>query len=80
MTGAPGLVASCSEEASPPIWAGTLPPPTPNHHTHTPNPAACLGFAAPGSGRESPARGAAGLEPGEWPRRPQSETCPADPK
>ena len=24
LTGAPGLVASSSEEASPPIWAGTL--------------------------------------------------------
>lgn len=49
LTGAPGLVASCSE-ASPPIWAGTLPPPTPNHHTHT-HPTPPPAWATPPPGR-----------------------------
>lgn len=70
LTGVPGVEVPISEEASRPIWPGTSPSTPPR------------AWAAPpwGRGRESPARGAAGLEPGEWPRRPQSETCPAAPK
>ena len=72
LTGAPGMEAPSSEEASPPIWPGTPAPPA------APPPAGAT--PPPGPGRESPARGAAGLEPGKCPRRPQSETCPAAPK
>ena len=48
LTGAPGLVASSSEEASPPIWAGTLPPPPRPQppHTHT-QPRRLLGLRRP---------------------------------
>ncbi|XP_031198093.1 uncharacterized protein LOC116070788 [Mastomys coucha] len=34
----------------------------------------------PHRGRESQDPGAAGLEPGHWPPRPQSETCASAPK